>query len=87
MSRKIKLGQKYRDNITGFEGTAVSRIEHLHGCVHIVLEAEVKDPGAKPEDLVIDEQRVESLRGAKPKATAMSGGPAPRSFRPTRRTR
>lgn len=40
--RKIKLGEKYRDTITGFEGTATGKHEYLHGCLQISLTG-IKD--------------------------------------------
>lgn len=64
----VKLGEKYRDSITGLEGVATARTEYLYGCVRVVLEA-VKD--GKPEELWFDEQRLT----AAPSAT--SGGPHP----------
>lgn len=37
--KKIKLGNKYRDTITGFEGTATGKHEYIHGCTRITLSA------------------------------------------------
>lgn len=36
---KIKLGQRYRDKVSGFEGVATSRTEFLYGCERVGLEA------------------------------------------------
>ena len=36
---QIELGTKYRDRVTGFEGTAVARHSYLHGCTRITLQA------------------------------------------------
>lgn len=36
---EIKLGELYRDTVTGFKGKAVSRHEYLHGCTRITLTA------------------------------------------------
>lgn len=75
----IKLGSKVRDNITGFEGIAVARTEHLHGCARITIEpTKLKD--GKPIDAQwFDEQRVMLLKEMKPKVepqnSARSGGP------------
>lgn len=35
--KEIKLGQRYRDATTGFEGAAVARHEYQHGCTRITL--------------------------------------------------
>lgn len=39
----IKLGQKYRDLITGFEGTASAIAHYLNGCDRVLLEAIMGD--------------------------------------------
>ncbi len=72
----IRLGEKYRDTITGFEGVATSRCEYLYGCVRVTLEG-VSVDGKAPEELCFDEQRLVTLTGALPKATATSGGARP----------
>jgi len=57
----VNLGSHVRDNLTGFEGTAIARITHLYGCVHIaILPKELKD-GAPQKERVFDEQRVEVI--------------------------
>jgi hypothetical protein len=73
----VRLGETYRDSITGFEGVATWRAEYLHGCVRVGLEAG-KD--GKVEEFVFDEQRLTE------KASATSGGtrPAPPSRDPVR---
>jgi hypothetical protein len=43
---EIRLGEKYRDVVTGFEGTAVGRHEYLHGCTRITLQT-MKDSDVK----------------------------------------
>lgn len=36
---QIKLGEKYRDTTTGFEGVAIGKHEYLHGCTRVTLQA------------------------------------------------
>ena len=50
----VKLGEKYRDSITGFEGIATARVTYLYGCVRVALEGTTK-PG---ESVYFDEQRL-----------------------------
>jgi hypothetical protein len=76
---KVLLGDKYRDNISGFEGTATARSEFLFGCVRVCLEGG-KDGELKTE--WFDEQRLVRLDGSVPVPTATSGGP--RSGPPSR---
>jgi hypothetical protein len=35
---KVKLGKRYRDKVTGFEGVATSVTEYLQGCRRAALE-------------------------------------------------
>lgn len=75
--KKVKLGKKYRDTVTGFEGTATSKHEYLNGCVRYNLEAEVTDPGKVPACITVDEEQLETVSGTKPAKTSRSGGDRP----------
>lgn len=67
------LGKKYRDVISGAEGVATARSEHLHGCVRVQLEWG-KDGEAKYE--WFDEQRLVDVETERPSlTTARTGGP------------
>lgn len=46
---EVKLGERYKDKVTGFEGIATARYEFLHGCTRINLEGEAQDGEAKSE--------------------------------------
>jgi hypothetical protein len=62
----IKLGQKARDKVTGFEGIIVGRIEYLYGCDQYGLSPEAKD-GKINDTMYFDEGRIEILgRGILP---------------------
>ena len=62
----VKLGEKVKDSLTGFEGTVVGRAEYLYGCVRCQLVGENPD-----KDVWIDEQRLEAI------PTAKAGGDMP----------
>ena len=65
----VKLGEKVKDSITGFEGTVTARAEYLYGCVRVeVTPAALKD-GVPVESQWFDEQRTSAL------SEAPSGGP------------
>ena len=68
----IKLGDKVRDPITGFEGIAVSRSTFLHGCDRIGLQAPMDKDGKVPEWQYFDELQLMSAPADKKK-----GGPRP----------
>jgi hypothetical protein len=72
VNRPIELGQKYQDEITGFEGTATARTDYLYGCVRVCLEGKGGD--GEPQEWVFDEQRLVQVDGGRPVATATSGG-------------
>ncbi len=75
-STPVTLGERYRDTITGFVGTATARTDYLYGCVRVVLEGPGKE--GTPEEWVFDEQRLVTEEGSKPTATATTGGSRPR---------
>jgi hypothetical protein len=50
----IPLGSLVHDNITGFEGFAVFRLEHMHGCIRYGVQPVVDKDGQLPESKVLD---------------------------------
>ncbi|HAM56249.1 MAG TPA: hypothetical protein DCQ64_12950 [Candidatus Rokubacteria bacterium] len=66
----IQLGDRVRDNITGFEGVATGRTEYLYGCVRICIEPSALQEGKPIEAIWFDEQRLDKASAAK------TGGPA-----------
>lgn len=76
--KKVKLGDRIRDRITGFEGVAVSRTEWMNGCVRFAIQpTELKD--GKPIGAEwFDEGQVELVVPEKKKAAKKErGGPMP----------
>ena len=62
----IKLGQRVRDVVTGFEGVADCRMEWLNGCVRVQVQPparrEKKDgPQYVQDSKVFDEEQLEVL--------------------------
>ena len=55
---KIKLGQRVRDSITGYEGVAICRAEWLYGCVRITIQGDLDKDGKMPEAVCIDEDQL-----------------------------
>ena len=65
----IKLGEKVKDKLTGFSGTAIARCEYLNGCISIqVRPLKLKD-GEMQKAEWIDEQQLVTNSKAK------AGGP------------
>lgn len=71
---KFKLGDRLRDTVTDFEGTATARYEYLNGCVRYQVERGKKDGGI--EELVFDEQRLEKTQAPALAATVRRTGGA-----------
>jgi len=75
----VKLGERVKDTISGFEGTATARAEFLTGCVRLEVTAGHLHEGAPIEPQWFDDGRLTVLAAAEPaKPAAKStkkGGP------------
>ena len=73
----IKLGQKARDKVTGFEGILTGKAEYLYGCAQYCIVPAAKD-GKIGESHWFDEGRIEVIGpGLLPEEVQaeMPGGP------------
>lgn len=43
MARKVKIGQRVRDSISGFEGIVVAKTSYLYGCERVGVAPEYLD--------------------------------------------
>ncbi len=72
----IKLGEKVKDKISGFEGIACARSEYLNGCKRILIEpTKLKDDGSTIEGVWFDDQQIELIGPGINAETKPSGGP------------
>jgi len=75
MKKKIKLGNKVRDKITGFEGIVISRVEYINKCTQFCVKPKMDEDGKMPDGEYIDIEQLEVIgKGIKIKANP-SGGP------------
>lgn len=72
-AKEVVLGEKYRDVVTGFEGTAVIKMEHLNGCLQYVLEPGLDDDGKLRPQAMFDEQRLVDVSGERVATEAPPG--------------
>ena len=74
---KIKLGQKYRDKVSGFEGIAVGKSDWMTGCTTVGLQPGMDKDGKLPDLTWLDENRLELVKekAAKIKTDRKRGGP------------
>ncbi len=75
--KAIELGDKVKDQITGYKGTAIGHSEYLNGCVRVMVQPPIDDKGEIPEAQWIDEGQlfVTELRVAPVLSKAEVGGP------------
>jgi hypothetical protein len=75
-TKDVILGGRYRDTVSGWEGTATGRYEYMNGCLRIELSATGKD--GEPKSFVFDVQQLEPVKEAKVmvgEKPARTGGP------------
>ena len=60
---KFRLGEKVKDNVTGFKGTVISRIEYLNGCLQYCVDPKVGKEGKMDKAHYIDEGQLELIKG------------------------
>lgn len=94
-ARDIVLGSTVRCRVTGFTGTAISRVEYLTGCTQYGITPN-QNEGKLPSTEYMDWQRLEALDGSAERyadllhspATARGDGagpaPGPSTTAPTR---
>lgn len=62
MAKEIKLGQRAKDVITGFEGIVLATMQHLTGCNQVCILPQTLDKDGKRRDGEwFDDSRVEVL--------------------------
>lgn len=61
----IELGRKYKDKVTGFEGTATGHAKYISGCSQVLLAPPVTAEGAMRDSQWFDEQRLTAQEGEK----------------------
>lgn len=73
----IKLGDRVKDKITGFEGIVVARVEHLYGCIRCSVQPEKLNKDGKPiENQYFDEPQLDLILHNATVGAAMSAQPA-----------
>ena len=58
---EIKLGQKVRDKVTGFDGIVVAKINYISGCSQCGINPQVKSGEKYPDCTYIDNCRLEVI--------------------------
>lgn len=71
---EIKLGNKVRDKVTGYEGVATARVEYLNGCVQYCVKPKVGSDGKMPDPEYIDVQQLEVVSEGATVEASKTGG-------------
>lgn len=60
-AKRIELGSKVEDEVTGYVGTVIAYTVHLTGCVQFAVKSKVDKDGKMPEAEWIDEERLKVI--------------------------
>lgn len=71
----IKLGNKVRCVITGYEGIATAKVEYINGCVQYCVKPKVGPDGKMDNSEYIDIQQLEVIEGGIEVGSNPTGGP------------
>lgn len=73
---KIEFGKKYRDRITGFEGTCTGKSQFISGCDQILLVPPVDEKGGYRRGEWFDDERLIDVElEMRVERTSRRGGP------------
>lgn len=63
MEQRFKLGWRLKDKVTGLQGIAVARIEHLNGCIQYALRPKIDESKSNkiPDSITIDQTQLEKV--------------------------
>lgn len=75
----VALGDKAKDQVTGFQGICVARTEWLNGCVRCTLQSDTLDKDGKPQEGVTFDEPQLVVVNARAVACGprTTGGPKP----------
>jgi len=65
MKKKLKLGLKYRDKVTGFVGIAISKVVYMNGCEQYCLKAPIDKDGKLVDGQYFDDVQIELVKEPK----------------------
>lgn len=60
-TKNEKLGKKVQDQITRFEGIAITKCIYLNGCVQYSVQPLIDEKGEIPKEVWIDDQQLKII--------------------------
>lgn len=61
---RINLGDKVKDEVSGFTGIAIGRMIFLHGCDRVIVQPAVGKDGKMGDNATFDEPQLKVLKRA-----------------------
>jgi len=74
----VKLGDRAKDSITGFQGIVTAKHEYLYGCIRFCITPEELKDGTPIEGQVFDQQQLQVIKNnmaSEIKESIQRGGP------------
>ena len=71
----IKLGDKVKDNVSGFKGIAISKHTYLQGCTRISIQPQIDQDGKLPVIESFDEPQLTIIEASKVKRKTFAFDP------------
>lgn len=82
MGKRIELGWKVKDKISGYEGIVIGRTEWLHGCTRVTIQAQELKDGKPIDSCTFDEPQLDVLTAQSIMGRVTNaGGPRPEPTR------
>ncbi len=78
----VKLGDKARDKITGFEGTVIAQHLYLNGCHRLSIQPNELKDGKPIEAVTFDVEQIDLVQADQHPALKDTGGPEKTPSRP-----
>lgn len=78
----LKLGDKAKDQISGFTGTIVAITEWLNGCRRITIQPSALHDGKPVENATFDAEQIEKVEEGPKLDPTRTGGPSIAPKRP-----
>jgi hypothetical protein len=77
MSKKIMLGDRVKDVVTGFAGIVIAETVWLNGCVRYAVQSDKLKDGVPTESVWIDKQQLKIVGKKVELPLQDTGGPCP----------
>ena len=74
VAMKCKMGEEYRDPVSGFQGIMVAFTQWQHGCVRITLQPKLDKDGKYSDSITFDDPALVKVPKAKAYTSDIKSG-------------